>query len=211
MRTEKEKMLAEDLYIANDEELGQDVKKSRRLTRLFNGTTEEQSDYRKVLLKELLGEVGEKYHIEPPFHCYYGQHISIGDHFYANFDCVILDVAKVSIGNNVMFGPKVALFTASHPIDPIVRISGLELGKQIKIGDNVWIGGNSTVNPGVTIGDNVVIGSGSVVTKDIPKNVVAAGNPCRVIRAIDENDKVYWENLQEEYWLESKKAKKELL
>ena len=197
---EKDRMLAGKLYIAMDEELVNDMKKSRRLTRLYNTTTEEQQDYRKELLKELFESTKENYYIEPPFRCDYGCNISIGNNFYANYDCVILDVNKVVIGDNVFFAPRVSVFTAGHPIDAEIRNMQLEYGKPVFIGNDVWVGGNTVINPGVTIGDNVVIGSGSVVTKDIPSGVVAAGNPCRVIRKINEEDKKYWEQLKNEYY-----------
>lgn len=204
MRTEKEKMLAEDLYRASSPELREDARKSRQLTRLFNETTEEQQEYRKTLLKEMFKATGENIYIEPPFRCDYGTNTTIGNNFYANFDCVFLDVAPIVIGENVMFGPKVNLLTPGHPIDAVIRNSGLEFGKKITIGDNVWIGGNAVVNPGVTIGNNTIIGSGSVVTKDIPDNVIAAGNPCKIIREITNEDKVYWEEEQQKYWAEVK-------
>lgn len=204
MRTEKEKMLAEDLYRASSPELREDARKSRQLTRLFNETTEEQQEYRKTLLKEMFKATGENIYIEPPFRCDYGTNTTIGNNFYANFDCVFLDVAPIVIGENVMFGPKVNLLTPGHPIDAVIRNSGLEFGKKITIGDNVWIGGNAVVNPGVTIGNNTIIGSGSVVTKDIPDNVIAAGNPCKIIREITNEDKVYWEKEQQKYWVEVK-------
>ncbi|MBU5488275.1 sugar O-acetyltransferase [Clostridium sp. MSJ-8] len=197
---EKDRMLAGKLYIAMDEELVNDMKKSRRLTRLYNTTTEEQQDYRKELLKELFESTKENYYIEPPFRCDYGCNISIGNNFYANYDCIILDVNKVVIGDNVFFAPRVSVFTAGHPIDAEIRNMQLEYGKPVFIGNDVWVGGNTVINPGVTIGDNVVIGSGSVVTKDIPSGVVAAGNPCRVIRKINEEDKKYWEKLKNEYY-----------
>lgn len=197
---EKDRMLAGKLYIAMDEELVSDMKKSRRLTRLYNTTTEEQQDYRKELLKELFESTKENYYIEPPFRCDYGCNISIGNNFYANYDCIILDVNKVVIGDNVFFAPRVSVFTAGHPIDAEIRNMQLEYGKPVFIGNDVWVGGNTVINPGVTIGDNVVIGSGSVVTKDIPSGVVAAGNPCRVIRKINEEDKKYWEKLKNEYY-----------
>lgn len=197
--TEKEKMLSQRLYQPSDEQLQNDAARSRRITRLFNSTTEEQKDYRTQLLKELFGSTGERIYIEPPFRCDYGSNTYIGDNFYANFDCIILDVAAVVIGDNCMFGPRVCLFTPGHPIDAEVRNSYVEYGKEIHIGDNVWIGGNTVINPGVTVGNNVVIGSGSVVTKDIPDNVVAAGNPCKVIRPITDEDRKYWQNKLEEY------------
>lgn len=134
--------------------------------------------------------------------------ISVGENFYANYGCVIIDVCKVKIGDNVMFGPNVGIYTAGHPIDAEVRNSGLEFGKPITIGDNVWIGGSSVVNPGVSIGDCVVIGSGSVVTKDIPDNVIAVGNPCRVLRPITEDDKKYWRAERDRYYAETEDMSK---
>lgn len=202
MRTEKEKMLQEDLYVASDLELREDAKRSRQLTRIFNDTTEEQIEYRSNLLKKLFKQTGENIYMEPPFRCDYGSNISIGNNFYANFDCIFLDVAEIIIGQNVLFGPKVNLLTPGHPVDAVIRNSGLEFGRKIVIGDNVWIGGSVVVNPGVTIGDNTIIGSGSVVTKDIPANVIAAGNPCRVIRTITDEDQQYWDKKQKEYWQE---------
>lgn len=198
--TEKEKMLSGNLYMANDKELKVDVKKSRMLTRLFNNTTEEQKEYRAELLKELLKKTGDNIYIEPSFKCDYGCNISVGNNFYANFDCIILDVCNVDIGENVFFAPRVCIYTAGHPIDAEVRNTGLEFGKPVKIGNNVWVGGSTVINPGVNIGNNVVIGSGSVVTKDIPDNVIAVGNPCTVLREITEEDKMYWEKKKEEYY-----------
>lgn len=198
--TEKEKMLSGNLYMANDKELKADAKKSRMLTRLFNNTTEEQKEYRAELLKELFKKTGDNIYIEPSFKCDYGCNISVGNNFYANFDCIILDVCNVDIGENVFFAPRVCIYTAGHPIDAEVRNTGLEFGKPVKIGNNVWVGGSTVINPGVTIGNNVVIGSGSVVTKDIPDNVIAVGNPCRVLRKITEEDKIYWEKKKEEYY-----------
>lgn len=200
MATNKENMLAGKLYMAGGEELAKDSRRSRMLTRLFNNTTEEQIEYRTQLLKELFESTGESLYIEPPFRCDYGSNITVGNNFYANFDCIILDVAKVTIGDNVFFAPRVGVYTAGHPIDAGVRNTLLEFGKPVTIGNNVWVGGNVVINPGVTIGNNVVIGSGAVVTKDIPDNVIAAGNPCRVLREITEEDKQYWEKLKEEYY-----------
>ena len=197
--TEKERMLSEKLYIPMDEALAADCARSRRLVRLINGTTEEQAEYRGQLFKELFGRTGENLWVEPPFHCDYGCHISVGENFYANFDCIILDVCDVTIGDNVFLAPRVCIYTAGHPIDAGVRRRQLEYGKKVVIGNDVWVGGNTVINPGVTIGDNVVIGSGSVVTKDIPSGVIAAGNPCRVLRPITEEDTRYWEELEREY------------
>ena len=200
--TEKEKMLSGNLYMANDQELKADAKKSRMVTRLFNNTTEEQKEYRAELLKELFKKTGDNIYIEPSFKCDYGCNISVGNNFYANFDCIILDVCNVDIGENVFFAPRVCIYTAGHPIDAEVRNTGLEFGKPVKIGNDVWVGGNTVINPGVNIGSNVVIGSGSVVTKDIPDYVIAVGNPCRVLREITEEDKIYWEKKKEEYYSE---------
>lgn len=197
--TEKEKMLSEQLYTAEDAQLQKESKNAKRVTRIFNNTTEEEGLYRIQLLKELFKKTGERLWIEPPFHCDYGCHISIGENFYANYDCIIIDVCEVEIGDNVFFAPRVGVYTAGHPIDAEIRNTGLEYGKKIKIGNSVWIGGNTVINPGVTIGDNVVIGSGSVVTKDIPSGVVAAGVPCKVIREITQEDKRYWQEQAEKY------------
>lgn len=196
--TEKELMLAGKLYTAREEELAADCKRSRQLTRLFNNSTEEQGGYRVQLLKELFRKTGENIYIEPPFRCDYGGNITVGENFYANFDCIILDVNEVVIGDNVLFAPRVCVYTAGHPIDAEIRNSGVEFGLKVVIGNDVWIGGSTVINPGVTIGNNVVIGSGSVVTKDIPDGVVAAGNPCRVIRKITEADRLFWQKKVEE-------------
>lgn len=135
---------------------------------------------------------GTEIYLEPPFYCEYGNHIKVGDYFYANTGCIISDVGSVVIGDHVMFGPRVNILTAGHPLHPISRNSGYEYGISITIGNNVWIGGNVTVCPGVKIGNNVVIGAGSVVTKDIPDNMVAVGNPCHILREITNADKPYY-------------------
>ncbi|MDR1168204.1 MAG: sugar O-acetyltransferase [Heliobacteriaceae bacterium] len=187
MKTEKEKMLAGELYLAQDEELKKDRQKALKFTKAFN--SEDEPEKRAAIVKELFESVGKQLYIEPPFRCDYGCNIGVGNNFYANYDCIILDVNKVKIGSNVMFGPRVCIYTAGHPIDANIRSAGLEFGLPVTIGDNVWIGGNSVILPAVTVGNNVVIGAGSVVTKDIPSGVVAAGNPCRVIRKITKDDK----------------------
>lgn len=196
--TEKEKMLCRKLYSAQDAELKNDFQKAKRLTRLFNQTTEDELASRTELLQQLFCSVGENSYIEPPFRCDYGCHITIGKHFYANYDCIILDVCRVTIGDHVLFGPRVGIYTAGHPVDAEIRNSGLEYGKPVTIGSNVWVGANVAINPGVTIGNNVIIGSGSVVTKSIPDNVIAAGNPCKVLRAITQEDKIIWEKKRTE-------------
>lgn len=198
--TEKELMLAGELYSpGTDEELRADFMKARRLTRIFNSMTEEKLDERMEIIKELFGSIGENGWVEQSFHCDYGCNIHVGDNFYANYDCIMLDICKITIGNNVMLAPRVCIYTAGHPIDADVRKSGLEFGSPVTIKDDVWICGNTVINPGVTIGEGTIIGSGSVVTKDIPDHVIAAGNPCRVLRAITEEDKKYWESEREKY------------
>ena len=183
-KTEKQKMLAGELYIAADPELTAERANARRLTRLLNQSLETEHDQRTAILTELFGRIGPNVEIEPPFYCDYGKFIFAGDHLYMNFGCVILDCAEVHIGDHVMFAPYVQIYAAHHPIDAKLRTSGPELASPIHIGNNVWIGGGAIVCPGVTIGDNTTIGAGSVVCKDIPANVVAAGNPCRVIRRL---------------------------
>ena len=181
---QRERMLRGDMYFSADEALVKERHRARRLCRAYNASTEERGEERTRLLKELLGGTGEALTIEPDFTCDYGTYFTVGENFYANFGLVVLDTCPVRIGNNCMFGPRVSLFTAGHPLDPEVRNSGWEFGAPITIGDNVWIGGGSILNPGVTLGNNVVVGSGSVVTKSFGDNVVIAGNPARVIRTL---------------------------
>ena len=185
MKTEKEKMLSGELYNALDETLVKEREKARKLTRIFNGTVETDYEERTKILKELLGSMGEKIYIESNFRCDYGYNIHVGENFYANFDCVILDVCKVQIGDNCLMAPGVHIYTATHPVNPYERIAGPEYGKPIEIGNNVWIGGRVIINPGIKIGNNAVIASGSVVTKDIPDNVIVGGNPARVIKEVE--------------------------
>jgi maltose O-acetyltransferase len=183
MKTEKQKMLSGELYYSADLELAKERQAAKKLLFEFNNANPEDLERRVQILRQLL-KVKGKVHIESPFYCDYGYNITLGDNFYANHGCIILDVNKVIIGDNVMFAPYVQIYSATHPTDPQVRVSGLELGKPITIGDNVWIGGGAIICPGVTIGDNTTIGAGSVVVKDIPANVVAAGNPCKIIRKL---------------------------
>jgi maltose O-acetyltransferase len=183
-RSEREKMLAGELYLASDPELLALRKHARRLTRLFNATTEDDADERRRLLGELLGRSGPRIDIEPPFRCDYGCNIFVGDNLYINFGCVILDCAEVHIGRDVKFGPGVHIYAATHPVDPVQRAAGPELAFPVRIGDRVWVGGGVVIGPGVTIGENSVIGAGSVVVKDIPAGVIAVGNPCRVLRPV---------------------------
>lgn len=190
---QKDRMLSGKLYKVEGETLYNAHKKSKRLLDAFNSTRFEEKEKRLGIIRDLFEHFGEGGFITPPFHCDYGMNISIGNDFYANYDCIFLDVNRITIGDRVLFGPRVSLLTAGHPIDKDVRSDWLEYGLPITIGDDVWFGGSVTVNPGVTIGSDVVIGSGSVVTKDIPGGVIAAGNPCKVIREINHEDKAYWE------------------
>lgn len=184
MDSEKEKMLNGGLYDATDPELVAERERARDLTRLYNRTTTDDSDDRRELLEDLLGAFGEDCYIEPPFRCDYGDNIHVGEHFDANFDCVVLDVCRVDIGKNCMMGPGVHIYTATHPLDAEDRVAGPEYGKPVTIGDNVWIGGRAVINPGVTIGDDVVVGSGAVVTEDVPDGVVVQGNPATVVKEL---------------------------
>ena len=183
-KTEREKMLAGELYVADDAELFALSQRGRRMMQRFNQSPYDQPDEKRAILAEWLGAAGANVWIEPPFFCDYGAHLFLGDNVYFNTGCVVLDSAAVRIGNNVMFGPSVQIYTATHPILAHERIKGPELARPITIGDNVWVGGGAIICPGVTIGANSTIGAGSVVTKDIPANVAAAGNPCRVIRVL---------------------------
>ncbi|NFN64098.1 sugar O-acetyltransferase [Clostridium botulinum] len=184
--TEKEKMLNGDLYLALGEDLFSERQHAKEVIFEFNSLHPSAVEKRNGLISKLFGYVGENFYIEPPFRCDYGYNIHWGENSYVNYNCTILDCAKVAIGKDVLIGPNVNIFTAGHPLSPSQRISGLEYAHSIEIGDGAWIGGGTTINPGVKIGRNAVIGSGSVVTKDIPDNAVAVGNPCRVIRIIDE-------------------------
>jgi len=186
-RSEWERMVAGDPYVARDPELVRLRAEARRILRRYNVSAE--GGERDELLEELLGYAPAGLWIEPPFHCDYGRNIRFGRNVYFNFDCVILDVAPVTIGDDVQVGPAVQVYTATHPLDPAERRSGVEFGRPVRIGSDVWIGGGSVINPGVTIGDAAVIGSGSVVTRDIPPNVVAVGNPCRVRREIEPSER----------------------
>lgn len=186
--TEKEKQQAGLLYNGGDRELTAERVAAKKLCAEYNAATYNDYQKKERLLDRLLALRGENTWIEANFFCDYGYNIIIGDNFYSNHNCVILDCAEVTFGDNVFIGPNCSFYTAGHPINAEQRNRGLEYAKPIKVGSNVWIGGNVCVMPGVTIGDNVVIGGGSVVTKDIPSGTVAVGNPCRVIREITDKD-----------------------
>lgn len=184
MTTELQKMLAGELYNALDPQLSSMRLNARRLSRLYNQSIEGEFATRATILKELFGKVGKNPVIEPPFFCDYGSNIFAGKNLFMNFSCVVLDCGEVHFGDNVFCGPNVQVYTATHPLDPILRSKGQEAAKTIRIGNDVWLGGSCVICPGVSIGEGTTIGAGSVVTKDIPAQVFAAGNPCRVIREL---------------------------
>ncbi|PRB00551.1 maltose acetyltransferase [Chryseobacterium sp. MYb7] len=187
--TEKEKCAAGLLYNANyDKELIQERIQCKDLCQEYNGLKNSDAENRYELLRRILGSIKENICIEPNFWCDYGYNIKVGENFYANHNLVILDCAKVEFGDNVFIGPNCSFYTAGHPLDAEQRNEGLEYAHSIKVGNNVWLGGNVVVLPGVSIGNNSVIGAGSVVTKDIPDHVVAVGNPCKVVKNITEKN-----------------------
>ena len=200
MRKRRDMQLA---YVSDEAVIAEQVE-CRKILQKLNFTDFADVDTISKITKELLGK-SENAWINPPFHCDYGSHIEVGKNFFANYNCTIIDVAKVKIGDNCFMAPNVAIYTAGHPIHPATRNAALEYGKEVVIGDNGWLGGNVVVCPGVHIGDNVVIGAGSVVTKDIPAWSLAAGNPCKVIRKITDEDRrklFHDEEVDDEAWNE---------
>ena len=186
MKTEKEKMLAGELYNPADSHLSDERRNARLLSKKYNDSTDEEVLLRKEILRKLIGGYSKGLVIEPPFYCDYGSNISVGEKVYFNFNCVVLDVNKVTIGSNTLFGPNVQIYTALHPMDHKGREAMLESGVAVSIGSDVWVGGGAIICPGVTIGNRSVIGAGSVVTRDIPADTFAAGNPCKVIRKLNQ-------------------------
>ncbi|MFO7846848.1 MAG: sugar O-acetyltransferase [Balneolaceae bacterium] len=181
----RERMLAGKPYKAKDEELGWMHAKALIVMHTFNNSDPEERTKRMSLLNDLFGALGKNSEVNPPFYCDYGVHIYAGEKFFANYDCVILDCNEVRIGDRVLLGPKVQIYTATHPLKPAERREEWELAHPVTIEDDVWIGGGAIICPGVHIGAGTTIGAGSIVTRDIPANVLAAGNPCRVIRELD--------------------------
>jgi maltose O-acetyltransferase len=181
-KTELQKMLAGELYNAGDPELVAGRSKARKLFTQYNALSYDDQEGKKVILRDLLGGFKNNIDIQSPFYCDYGSNIFAGENVFLNFNCIILDCARVTLGDNVFIAPNVQLYAAYHPVLASERIKGPEYAAPITIGNNVWLGGGVIVCPGVTIGDNTTIGAGSVVIKDIPANVVAVGNPCRVIK-----------------------------
>lgn len=188
MPTEWEKMLRGELYDPHDPELVQARNRARDLCQDLNATREGQGEERRRILRALFGRGGDTVWMQPPFFCDYGTNIALGQRVFFNFNCVVLDVARVAIGDHTLFGPAVQIYTATHPLDAELR-RRQEFAKPITVGSDVWVGGGAILCPGVTIGSRTVIGAGSVVTRDIPDGVFAAGNPCRVIRDLSESDR----------------------
>ena len=186
---EWERMLSGVMYNDFDDDLFQRRVEAKKLFRAYNKTDDDQLALRKQIMTSLFKSVGEHVWIEPDFRCEFGRNIVIGDNVYINFGCIILDCAEVSIGANTLIGPNVGMYAANHAIDAEERTNGGCIGKPISVGKNVWLGGDVKLLPGVSIGDNTIIGTASVVTKSIPSNVIAVGNPCRVVREITEKDK----------------------
>jgi maltose O-acetyltransferase len=186
MKTEKEKMLAEELYDPLDPQLIAERQRARDLCKRLNDSRENEQEERSRIIEELIGGPSDVW-IQPPFFCDYGSNISLGKKVFFNFNCVVLDVALVRIGDYVLFGPSVQIYTATHPLSAGERRVGLELGVSVSIGSDVWVGGGAIICPGVTIGARSIIGAGSVVTQNIPDDVIAVGNPCRVIRSLSES------------------------
>ena len=191
--TQKERMLKGMLYDANDQKILDEQFPYMDLLPKFNNLPSSAIKEREQLMKEMFAECGESCYIQPPFYANWsGHHIHMGHHVYANFNLTVVDDGDVFIGDYVMIGPNVTIATAGHPIQPDLRRKAIQFNQPVHIGNNVWIGANALILPGVTIGDNSVIGGGSVVTKDIPANVVAVGNPCKVLREIGEKDEKYY-------------------
>ena len=189
----RERMYGQKLYYCNDEDLMREQMKALELLYDFNQTRPSEQDKREKILKKMFAEIGDDCYIEPPFHANWGgKNVHFGNGVYANFNLTMVDDCDIFVGNNVMFGPNVTVSAGTHPIHPELRSKQAQYNIPIHIGNNVWIGANSVILPGVNIGDNSVIGAGSIVTKDIPSNVIAVGNPCRVLREINENDMKYY-------------------
>ena len=186
MTSEKEKMLNGERYDASDPQLVAERDRAQDLTHEYNRTAQDQLDRRRELLEELFGTVADDAHVEPPFRCDYGSNVHVDEGFYANFGCVVLDVRRVEIGRNCLLGPGVHVYTATHPLPAEERAAGLEYGKPVTIGDDVWIGGRAVLNPGVSVGNGSVIASGAVVSEDVPADVIVRGNPAEVVGAIEE-------------------------
>lgn len=190
MKSEKEKMLAGELYLASDKTLSEDRLKARQQLKELNQTLPGDSSHTYNIVSKLFKKVGNDFGLEPPFYCDYGYNISIGDQVFINFNCVILDINAVNIGNRSMLGPGVHIYAATHPTDAKTRGRMLEFGKPVDIGEDVWVGGGAIICPGVRIGDRSIIAAGAVVTRDVPADVIVGGNPARIIKDIDQKEKM---------------------
>lgn len=197
---EYERMLAGDLYVARDILPEHKSIHGKMIAQQINQVPIENTAEIVRLERTLFGKAGQNLYVNPPINVDYGCHITIGDNFYANMDCIFLDVNRVTIGNNVMVGPRVGFYTVGHPIVADIRIEDLEFGSPIVVEDNVWIGGSAVILPGVTIGKNAIVGAGAVVTKDVPANSIVGGNPAKVIRMINDQDRQKWEQAKQKYW-----------
>lgn len=204
---EYQRMLAGELYLAADILPENRSLTGEKLAQQINHTPIENTDEIIALERALFGKTGEWIYVTPPLRVDYGRHVEIGNNFFANMDCIFLDVNKIIIGDNVLVGPRVSFYTAGHPTDPQVRVQDLEFGLPIKIEDNVWIGGSAVILPGVTVERNAIVAAGAVVTKDVPPNVIVGGNPATIIREIGEADQVKWQKSLEQY-LKAKVASK---
>ncbi|MCT1182632.1 sugar O-acetyltransferase [Lactococcus lactis] len=194
-----QEMLLGNLYLAGNILPENKSIHGKKIIQKINNTPIEEKETIVALERQVFGKTGDNLYVTPPFQVDYGRHVEIGNNFYANMDCIFLDVNKIKIGNNVMVGPRVSFYTAGHPIDPQIRIEELEFGLPITVEDNVWFGGSATILPGVTIGKNSIIAAGAVVTKDVAANTIVGGNPAQLIRAINEEDNHYWNKKKEEY------------
>ncbi len=186
--TELEKLKAMQPFNTDDPEVMAVKKRARKLTAALNNSSEDEPQRRTEILKELFGDCTDDIFIKPPFRCDYGFNIHAGKKFFANYDCIMLDAGPITIGDNCLLGPKTCIYTVSHDINPVKRAQGISYAKPIQIGDNVWVGGNCIILPGVTIGNNAIIGAGSVVTKDVPDNAVVAGNPAKALRYLTKEE-----------------------
>ncbi len=190
--TAKERMQSGKLYFCTDEEIANEQTQCLEILYDYNHTRPSESQKREQILKKLLAEIGENCYIEPPLHANWGKYTHFGSNVYANFNLTLVDDTDIFVGDNVMIGPNVVIATAGHPVNPALRLQAAQFNISVHIGNNVWIGAGAIMLPGVHIGDNSVIGAGSIVTKDIPANVVAVGNPCRVLREINERDQTFY-------------------
>lgn len=203
-KSQKDRMLAGELYLAGDPELVAMRQECKKKIQAYNRTSSDEPAQRQKLLQSLLGEMGEGCYIEPPFYVDYGSQVKLGKGVYFNMDCMLLDTCEIKIGDDVMFGPRVSVYTAHHPLTKKARLSGAELGTPVEIGDGSWIGGGAIINPGVKIGKNCVIGSGSVVVRDIPDNAIAVGNPAKVLRILKPEDEAKWDQQVADFFNELK-------